>query len=119
MNNRDKISKQNKEKHLVFGRRRNIKTSEWKKKNRNLVNAATAFRRAAKKKATPDWLTVDQKEEIRVFYAKAVRRVLEVDHIIPLKGKNVCGLHVPWNLQLLTAKQNREKGNSMTDHVLV
>lgn len=47
---------------------------------------------------------------VRAFYASCPPG-MEVDHIVPVQGKNVCGLTVPWNLQYLTKSQNRRKGN--------
>jgi 5-methylcytosine-specific restriction endonuclease McrA len=83
------------------------------------MNAQTAKRRAAKKHATPKWLTKDQLNEIKQYYilAKELQWLslksdpLTVDHIVPLVSPNVCGLHVPWNLQILPRSQNSSKGN--------
>ena len=68
--------------------------------------------------ATPPWLTDGQKQSVMDIYytAKMLTKVLgtvyHVDHIVPLKGKNVCGLHVPWNLRVIPASENLSKGNS-------
>ena len=90
---------------------------EYYETNKNAFIARAAKRRASKLKATPDWLTQDQLEDIKNFYwlAQDLKLVTgetyHVDHIVPLKGKSVCGLHVPWNLQVLPADINLSKGN--------
>lgn len=79
--------------------------------------ALEAERRAAKVNATPLWLTVDQKRISKLIYADAKRMTKEtgiaheVDHIVPLVSPCVCGLHVHWNLAVITSEKNRRKGN--------
>lgn len=94
---------------------------EWGRINKGRRAAIVAARRKAIKRATPPWLTDEQKAEIQAFYIEAARREGEwhVDHIYPIKGKNSCGLHVPWNLQLLPGDDNRRKGNKVdgSEHV--
>lgn len=75
---------------------------------------AAARYRAAKLKATPPWLDTKLKTEIKWFYDNC-KQGLHVDHVVPLQGKNVCGLHVPWNLRLICAKENCKKGNKLLD----
>lgn len=114
-------NKRNKAENSVRNKAYRIKNKEkiqQKIKDNAGAHAATAAkRRASKLKATPEWLTKDQLLEIKLLYlfVAARRKItgldLEVDHIIPLQGENVCGLHVPWNLQVLTASENASKGN--------
>lgn len=83
----------------------------WASRNRAKLNASNAKREALKIQATPKWLSVEQLKVIESFYFDASSRGLTVDHQIPLRSKHVCGLHVPWNLQLLTKSENSSKGN--------
>lgn len=97
----------------------NARTKDWREKNPGQVKANNIKRLVREIKATPKWLTKEQMEEINAFYFLSKElawlnqdgKPHHVDHIIPLQGKNVCGLHVPWNLQLLSAKDNMIKGN--------
>ena len=75
--------------------------------------AKAAKRRSAKLKATPPWADL---EEIKNVYLEAQYFGMHVDHIIPLQGKNVCGLHVWDNLQLLSPIENIKKGNKYAIH---
>jgi hypothetical protein len=85
--------------------------------NKDKSNKLGADKRARKRNATPSWLTKEQKDCMESFYwmAQDLKRVTgeeyHVDHIVPLKGQNVCGLHVPWNLQVLPSDVNIKKGN--------
>lgn len=72
--------------------------------------AATVWRRLHRAKRLPKWL---QLEDVLCFYETASKFGLTVDHIVPLNGKGVCGLHVPWNLQLLTRSENSSKRNTL------
>lgn len=89
----------------------------WRKKNKPVVAAHAAKRRTAKAQRTPPWLTPKQHEEILAFYVSAdalgmlTGEWYHVDHIVPLRGKTVSGLHVPWNLQVLPATVNLQKRN--------
>ena len=93
----------------------------WKEANPELVKAFTNDRRRRHKNASPKWITKEQKAEIREIYKRAVKlckdnpKAYVVDHIVPLMGKEVCGLHVPWNLQILTAEENYRKNNKLLD----
>ena len=80
---------------------------EYRENNRGIFTAIQAKRRARNLQATPTWVNL---EAIKEIYAQCPKGY-HVDHIVPLKGKNVCGFHVENNLQYLKAKENIRKGN--------
>lgn len=89
----------------------------WQEQNQADVNAANAKRRCSRISRTPKWLTSDQLDAIKLRYkeARALTRMTgvkhNVDHIVPLQGKTVSGLHVPWNLRVIPARDNARKKN--------
>lgn len=111
--NKDRIAAR---RAATLAERREVKRL-WRKNNLGLVLANCAKRRAAKLKRTPAWLTEFDLLKIKCLYQVAAMRNREsgyewhVDHIIPLQGEFVSGLHVPSNLQVIPAIDNLRKNN--------
>lgn len=89
----------------------------WREKNKAQDLANDRARKLGKLQRTPSWLTDEDKWAIREAYSLARLRtklfgfVWNVDHIVPLNGKTVSGLHVPYNLQIIPGVINSSKGN--------
>ena len=88
----------------------------WVKSNPDKVLANKAKRRSSEIQRTPLWLNSGHWFEIDSVYkySSALRGIglnYHVDHIVPLQGKMVSGLHTPWNLQVIYATENFRKGN--------
>lgn len=92
---------------------------KYKAQNPDLYKALTSVRRRRHKNATPPWVTPEQKKAIRELYLHAMQLTritgvkYVVDHEIPLINPIVCGLHVPWNLRVITQEENLKKSNKL------
>lgn len=88
--------------------------AKWRAEHPEKIRAYAAERRATKRLATPAWADFDLIDKV---YEKALQLEREtgiahhVDHIVPLRGKNVSGLHVHYNLQAIPAAENGRKYN--------
>jgi hypothetical protein len=95
--------------------KQSIRKKIYRSKNKHITNANAAKRRAAQLFRTPKWLTEFDLFKIQCMYkvAAMLTRVNNepwvIDHIIPLQGKLVSGLHVPENLQFMRARDNESK----------
>lgn len=115
------------EKGKISGKKTRVKRVEngkhqesqrnWERNNKAKRYAMNAKRRAALLQATPPWLTKEHFDKIEMFYRLAQKwksrfgEDFDVDHLEPLQGEEVSGLHVPWNLEVKLASENRSKGN--------
>jgi 5-methylcytosine-specific restriction endonuclease McrA len=118
LNNPEKVkaSKQkyraaNKEK-IAEGRRKYLRNNAKK------CYAAKLLYEKGKIQRTPKWLTLADKQRISQVYEECPSGQ-EVDHIVPLNGRTVCGLHVPWNLQYLSKQENTSKSNKLLPYYFV
>ena len=119
--NIDKVRAKDRENQAAYRRGNKEKVVAAKRKyainNKGIINAAVAKREAAKKQRTPNWLSPNDLWMIQEIYTLASLRSdytgisWHVDHIIPLQGENVSGLHIPINLQVIPAVENIKKSN--------
>lgn len=126
--NADRILEKERLKNAANPELNRLKTAEWvaanperakegfrrcyENKRETYIMRARMRRQHIEERATPGWAN---KYAIAAVYKEAAERGMHVDHIIPLKGKNVSGLHVEYNLQLLEPLENRRKGNRYAD----
>lgn len=107
---KEKWRKENRKKHNAINR-------AWNFKNKHIKAALEGKRRAAQLQRTPKWLTdIDLWIMEEAYHLAQSRTNLfcfpwHVDHIIPLQGKNVSGLHVPSNLRVIPGSENTKKSN--------
>lgn len=98
-----------------------LRGRQWTKNNPSKKAAMKATYRAKKLSCTPQWLDAIHLAQIKWFYAASkmmtdTSGVLHsVDHIHPLNGKGFSGLHVPWNLRIIPAKENSAKCNNLPE----
>ena len=94
---------------------RDKETARWRKwysHNKKERYIQVQFEKAEKLKRMPSWA---DREAIKEFYRNCPSGY-HVDHVIPLRGRNVSGLHIVENLQYLLAKENMSKGNKFGEN---
>lgn len=91
----------------------NAASKKWMMENPGKVNARAARLRAERMQRTPAWADLGQIDQIYIA-ARQMResgQCVDVDHVVPLRGKRVSGLHVQNNLQILPTTINKSKSN--------
>jgi hypothetical protein len=93
----------------------------YRQANKGKINALVSARKAYIKQRTPIWVDSEERWLIKEVYDLATKRTemsgfaWHVDHIIPLQGTTVSGLHVINNLQVIPAVDNIRKKNKYAE----
>lgn len=121
--NKERMKKSSQAQYQKYREARIAKSVEWAKNNKGKANANKKAYKAAKLRACPEWVRNDT--ELRwlmqeAYDLAAMRTEMfgfswHVDHIVPLRGDIVSGLHVPWNLQVIPGRDNCSKSNRFED----
>jgi len=129
--NKEKIDKRTKEynhinkeqlsKRAVDYRKENLEhrreyTKQWRRNNKGLA-AIQSLKSSHKRRDRTGFVRPSESEKIKIFYQNCPDNMV-VDHIIPLQGKTISGLHVLKNLQYLSARENMIKGNKFSYYPL-
>ena len=115
--NKEKIKAYRKEYYLKNKEKELSRNRKYASENKGICNAVKVKYHASKIQACPNWADMDL---IQTVYDKAqwlsslTGLTYHVDHLVPLQGENVCGLHVWENLQILEASINCSKRNTLT-----
>jgi len=104
LESKQKYAKNNRIKH-------SLATEKYRKENQGYYREYASLRTRKVEQAKPNWLNEFEILWLDEIYDLAVRTGMHVDHIIPITNKIVCGMHVPWNLQLLSKTDNLRKSN--------
>ena len=115
-NQRPEVKERNRKRHKEYWLNNKERRREIANRYANSAKgqAKSRVRQLAKRNATPTWVCLESlevKHKERITMSRLTGVPHHIDHIVPLQGDNVCGLHVPWNLRVITAEHNLSKHN--------
>ena len=119
--NRDRLLVDKKQDYAKNRLRYLANKKAYRQENKGSIRALNAARKQVVKLRTPEWLSKDDAWLIKEAYRLASHRTelfgfqWDVDHIVPLQGDTVSGLHVPWNMQVIPSRDNIRKKNKFVE----